>query len=105
MFVSGEKWSFTSISDLIATKSIYSLCSYQHTKSFLYILLVMRKLHLFFFLNNEMTRNAANEAQPGKSVVRSSSTRVLLTGEELSHPMPLISSSRAGMGPECVLTP
>lgn len=52
-----------------------------------------------------MTRNAANEAQPGKSVVRSSSTPVLLTGEELSHPMPLISSSRAGMGPECVLTP
>lgn len=101
--MSGEKWSFTSISDLIATKSIYSLCSYQHTESFLYILLVMRKLHFFF--NNEMTRNAANEAQPGKSVVRSSSTCVLLTGEELSHPMPLISSIRAGMGPECVLTP
>lgn len=66
--MSGEKWFFTSISDLMATKSIYSLCSYQHTESFLYILLVMRELLFKFFFNHEMTRNAANEAQLGKSV-------------------------------------
>lgn len=37
---------------------------------------------IFFY--NEITRNAANEAQLGKSVVSASSVHVLLTGEELS---------------------
>lgn len=37
---------------------------------------------IFFY--NEITRNAANEAQLGKSVVSASSVPVLLTGEELS---------------------
>lgn len=84
LFVSGEKWFFTYISNLIATKSIYSLCSYQHMEPFIYILLVMTILLFKIFFYNEITRNAANEAQLGKSVVSASSVHVLLTGEELS---------------------
>lgn len=49
LFVSGEKWFFTYISNLIATKSIYSLCSYQHMEPFIYILLVMTILLFKFF--------------------------------------------------------
>lgn len=84
MFVSGEKWFFTYILDLIVTKSIYSLRSYQHSEPFLQILLVMRKLLFKSIFNNEITRIAANEAQLGKSVVSASSVHVLLTCEELS---------------------
>lgn len=63
-------------SNLIATESIYSLCSYQHKKPIKYVSLVMSILPFFFFFN-EMTRTAANEAQLGKSVESASSVHVL----------------------------